>query len=141
MCLQRTQQREQAIPANGTACSPALRSNQAPPPAEPPKRRFQPYAPMPGRLSLYLWRGTSFCGIAAALGIAAAGVVAPRLALTLFWDLFVPLAPLVFLVAPGLWRNVCPMAALNQIPRAVGFARGWKIPSRVQPFSPLISAG
>ena len=30
------------------------------------------------------------------------------------FDLVVPLLPLVFLLAPSVWRNVCPMAAVNR---------------------------
>jgi len=48
---------------------------------------------------------------------------------------------LLFLIAPGLWRNVCPMASLNQLPRALGCTRGWTLPSRVQQNAPLVSAG
>lgn len=38
----------------------------------------------------------------------------PRFFLPLFWNVVVPLLPLVFLVQPVLWRNVCPLATLNQ---------------------------
>ena len=30
----------------------------------------------------------------------------------------------MFFVAPGLWRNLCPLAAANQLPRLGGFTRG-----------------
>ena len=51
-------------------------------------------------------------------------------ALILFWGVLVPVLPLVFLVAPGSWRNVCPLAALNQGSRNLGISRaatppGW----------------
>src|SRR5262249_30336632 len=40
------------------------------------------------------------------------------------WWLFVlPTIPLLLVLAPGLWRNLCPMAALNQVPRVLGFSR------------------
>jgi NADPH-dependent 2,4-dienoyl-CoA reductase/sulfur reductase-like enzyme/ferredoxin len=41
----------------------------------------------------------------------------PHLALLLFWGLAVPLLPLVFWLLPGLWRNLCPLATANQVPR------------------------
>lgn len=48
----------------------------------------------------------------------------PELGLTVFWKLLIPLLPLVFAIAPGLWRNVCPMAFLNQLPRQLNFSLG-----------------
>ena len=48
----------------------------------------------------------------------------PEIGLTLFWMVLVPILPAVFMLAPGVWRNVCPMAALNQTPRLLGFTRG-----------------
>ena len=35
------------------------------------------------------------------------------------WKVIIPTLPLLFLVAPGLWRNLCPLAASNQTPRAL----------------------
>ena len=40
------------------------------------------------------------------------------------WKVVIPLLPLLFLVAPGLWRNICPLAASNQTPRALGITQG-----------------
>ncbi len=47
----------------------------------------------------------------------------PDKGLVIFWQLLIPLLPLSFAVIPGLWRNICPMALLNQIPRTLGFSR------------------
>ena len=48
-----------------------------------------------------------------------------------------PLLPLVWFVAPGLWRNVCPLAATNQIPRVLGFTRGRTAPRWFRTYAPL----
>ena len=48
-----------------------------------------------------------------------------------------PLLPLVWFVAPGLWRNVCPLAATNQIPRVLGFTRGRTAPPWFRTYAPL----
>src|SRR6185437_2170680 len=61
------------------------------------------------------------------------------LGVKIFWSIFIPLLPLTFLVMPGIWRNVCPMASLNQIPRTLNFTRGKTISPRIQQFTPLIS--
>lgn len=50
--------------------------------------------------------------------------VAPELGLRLFWRVTVPLLPALFLFAPGVWRNLCPLASSNQLPRLMGWSRG-----------------
>ena len=58
------------------------------------------------------------------------------------WKVIIPTLPLLFLVAPGLWRNLCPLAASNQTPRALKhhqgadraeLAEGIRLRDRVQP--------
>jgi NADPH-dependent 2,4-dienoyl-CoA reductase/sulfur reductase-like enzyme/ferredoxin len=96
---------------------------------------------MPERVHPRVWTVLRWFGVACALGIVAASILDPHLGLLIFWGVFVPIVPLVFLVAPALWRNVCPMASLNQIPRTLGFTRGLTLPLRVQQYAPLVSAG
>jgi hypothetical protein len=36
-----------------------------------------------------------------------------EVALTVLWDLAIPLVPASLLVSPAIWRNVCPLATLN----------------------------
>jgi hypothetical protein len=40
-------------------------------------------------------------------------VVVPEPSLELLWNVVIPLVPASLLVAPALWRNVCPLATLN----------------------------
>lgn len=48
-------------------------------------------------------------------GALLAGLMArPAPTLRLFWQVVIPLLPAVFLINPMLWRNVCPLATLNQ---------------------------
>lgn len=49
--------------------------------------------------------------------------IRPAVGLELLWKGIVPLLPLLFFVAPGFWRNACPLAATNQTPRLFGFTR------------------
>ena len=107
----------------------------------PNARLFQAYTQMPERLHPRVWSVLRWFGVACAFGIVAASILDPPLGLFIFWGLFVPIVPLIFLVAPALWRNVCPMASLNQIPRTLGFTRGLTVPLWVQQYTPLISAG
>lgn len=68
----------------------------------------------------------------AALLMSVALLVWPSAALPLFWGLAVPALPAVFMLAPGLWRNVCPLASSNQLPRALGWSRQREIPAAIQ---------
>jgi hypothetical protein len=52
----------------------------------------------------------------------------------------VPLFPLLIFVAPGLWRNICPLAAANQLPRVLGFGRGRTVPDWLRNRSYSIAA-
>jgi len=50
-------------------------------------------------------------------------ITRPETGLLVIWKLLIPLLPLSFAVMPGLWRNICPLALLNQIPRKFGISR------------------
>ena len=50
-------------------------------------------------------------------------MISAHTGLFIFWGLCVPMLPLVFFVAPGLWRNVCPLASTSQLPRELGFTK------------------
>ena len=85
-----------------------------------------------------VWRGLRIASVLAALGVCAVLVAEPETGLELWWELLVPLLPLVWFVAPGLWRNVCPLAATNQIPRVLGFTRGRTAPAWFRTYAPLV---
>ena len=46
------------------------------------------------------------------VGVAIVGLLlfAPELGLHAFWNVLIPAAPALVVLAPGVWRNVCPMA-------------------------------
>ncbi len=65
------------------------------------------------RLDLSVWgwaRGVALAGFGVTLLSLATG---PGWLGSLLWRGIVPLLPLVFLVHPGIWRNVCPLATLG----------------------------
>lgn len=84
---------------------------------------FPSYTRLPTRLSTAAWRRLR----AVVWVVAAAEIVvlfvARGLGLFLIWGLLVPALPLVWFTAPGIWRNLCPLATTNQIPRVFGFSR------------------
>jgi NADPH-dependent 2,4-dienoyl-CoA reductase/sulfur reductase-like enzyme/ferredoxin len=90
---------------------------------------FPNYTQLPVRVPIGLWKLARVATLAGALALAVTLIVAPSTGLPLFWKLLVPLLPLLWLCLPGLWRNLCPLAASNQVPRVLGFTRGWTTPS------------
>ncbi|MBK8046906.1 MAG: hypothetical protein IPK16_07145 [Anaerolineales bacterium] len=88
-----------------------------------------------------VWYVLRICSVGIALGTAVVLIVRPALGLRVFWGAFIPMVPLLFFVAPGLWRNICPMAALNQTPRMFKFSRGLTLPRWWQEYSFVIAVG
>lgn len=41
----------------------------------------------------------------------------PSLGILLLWNFIVPIAPVLVLLFPGLWRNICPMGIVSLLPR------------------------
>ncbi len=68
-------------------------------------------------------------------------IVAPATGLLAFWGLLIPTLPLLFLLAPGFWRNVCPLATLNQLPRRLGFSRAAVAPAWLKSYAFVIGFG
>lgn len=62
-----------------------------------------------------LWRIAQLFGVVLTLALIAALWMVPKPALKLLWDMVIPLLPAVFLVNPLIWRNVCPLATLNDL--------------------------
>lgn len=84
---------------------------------------FPNYTQLRSFLPHYLWHALRVLSVAAALAMAALLWSSPGDGLRLFWGLAVPILPLIFFVAPGVWRNLCPLAASNQLPRLAGISR------------------
>ena len=93
-----------------------------------PPSPFPTYLQMRERVPPQVWSVARVMGLAVAAAVVLALFVDPPLGLFLFWGLIVPALPLLFFLAPGFWRNVCPMATLNQAPRRFGFTRALTMP-------------
>lgn len=89
---------------------------------------FRNYTKLETRVPMAVWIAARVAVVAITLVLAALLIVKPGLGLTLFWGLAIPLVPALLVVAPGLWRQVCPMATLNQLPRLAGFGRALELP-------------
>ena len=64
----------------------------------------------------------------------------PDTGLKVIWRVVIPLLPLLFFVAPGLWRNICPLAASNQTPRALGLHPGADAPKWLKEYGYVIAS-
>jgi NADPH-dependent 2,4-dienoyl-CoA reductase/sulfur reductase-like enzyme/ferredoxin len=62
----------------------------------------------------------------------------PDLSLAIFWGIAVPVLPLVFWLLPGLWRNLCPLAAGNQLPRLLKFSLAKEVPATLKRYASVI---
>lgn len=71
--------------------------------------------PSNGTLADSVWPITQGVGVVAYVALVLGLVLASEATLHVFWDLIVPLLPLVLFVNPLLWRNVCPLATLNTV--------------------------
>jgi len=89
---------------------------------------FPTYLQMRERVPVGVWWALRAAGLAVALAVIVALFVDAPMGFTIFWGIVVPLLPILFFVAPGFWRNVCPMATLNQLPRVLGFTRALTMP-------------
>jgi NADPH-dependent 2,4-dienoyl-CoA reductase/sulfur reductase-like enzyme/ferredoxin len=79
-------------------------------------------------LPLWFWHASRALVVLGAFGLIAALFAAPRTGLIAWWLYVLPTLPLLLVLAPGIWRNLCPMAALNQVPRLFGFTRALTVP-------------
>ena len=57
----------------------------------------------------------------------------------LFWFLAIPVLPLLLVFSPGIWRNICPIAVFNQVPRMMGVSFGLQLPDGIRKHTYLIS--
>jgi NADPH-dependent 2,4-dienoyl-CoA reductase/sulfur reductase-like enzyme/ferredoxin len=102
---------------------------------------FPNYMQMPQRVPLRVWFTLRALTVAGALALCVLLIVRPRDGLTIFWGVAIPLLPLLFFIAPGVWRNVCPLAAANQTPRVYRFTRGLTAPDWLRQYGYLIAVG
>ncbi len=108
----------------------------APRPGEP---LFPAYTEMRRRLPIKAWHGIRIASVLAYLALCVALFIRPAGGQFWFFKVIVPLLPILFFTAPGLWRNICPLAASNQAPRVLGFTRAFTPPDWLRRYGALIS--
>jgi hypothetical protein len=83
------------------------------------------------------WAALQLLTFVAGAGILLALVLAPALGLTLLWNVLIPAAPLLFLLVPGVWRNLCPLATAALLPHRLGWSHGLRMPRRAPAWTAL----
>ena len=83
----------------------------------------------PAPAAARLWLGAQWAGVAITLALLGGLVMRPEGSLNILWNVLIPLVPASLLVAPMLWRNVCPLATLNLVSNRAGrsgkLGNGW----------------
>ena len=80
------------------------------------------------RVPMSVWHAIRILSVLSTITLIVTLFVQPTLGLRILWGLIIPVLPVLFFIAPGIWRNICPLAAVNQVPRLFGFTRGLKLP-------------
>jgi NADPH-dependent 2,4-dienoyl-CoA reductase/sulfur reductase-like enzyme/ferredoxin len=114
----------------------ALTLGTGPRPGQP---LFPAYTEMPRRIPVRFWHAIRIGSVLAYLALCIGLFIAPSGALFAFFKVVVPLLPITFFVAPGLWRNICPLAAANQAPRVLGFSRALTAPDWLRRYGAIIA--
>ncbi|WP_183095991.1 FAD-dependent oxidoreductase [Nocardioides stalactiti] len=90
---------------------------------------FRTYTELPNRVPVRVWRAVRVASVATYLSLAAVLLIWPDTGLRLFFGVVVPVLPILFFVAPGVWRNICPLSSANQSARVLGFTLGRTAPT------------
>lgn len=75
------------------------------------------------RVPAWVWEAGQWLGLVVVVAVVLVLFVRPEAGLLIFWGLAVPAVPLIFFIVPGVWRNTCPLATTNQLPRRWNFSK------------------
>ncbi|MBK8567107.1 MAG: hypothetical protein IPN76_28225 [Saprospiraceae bacterium] len=78
-------------------------------------KQYQAAQPLEGKDKLH-WRSLQLCFFIIGLVLFLLLIVMPETGVLAFWNILIPVAPLLFLLSTGFWRNVCPLASVALIP-------------------------
>src|SRR5919108_1159140 len=102
---------------------------------------FPNYTQIPARLPVGAWQAIRVVTLLGAIALAAALVLVPDDGLYVMWKIVIPVLPVLWLVVPGLWRNICPLSASNQTPRLLGLSKARTAPDWLKEYGFVIAAG
>ena len=116
--------------------SPSSRSSTGKP--SPNKPMFANFMQIEQVIPQWLWQVIRLVVLAGFALTIFSLIYFPHQALLLFWGLAVPMLPLIFWIAPGLWRNMCPLAMANQIPRKLNFTLAKEVPAKLKRYAGVV---
>jgi nitrite reductase (NADH) large subunit len=93
---------------------------------EPPF--FRSFLQQVPKVPASIWIVARMASVATLFAVIAGLIFQPEITLLAFWGVLVPACPAIFILAPGLWRQVCPFAAANQLPKALRLSAGRDLP-------------
>jgi hypothetical protein len=73
--------------------------------------------------SVQIWRKVQFAVWLVGLAMIYFLIFIPKIGLALVWNILIPIAPALLVVATGVWRNVCPLAFTSLIPNRLGISK------------------
>lgn len=101
-----------------------------------PARNARPRAQLPATLPNALtakerryWRIAQYVMLAVGFALVALLQFAPEIGIKIMWNVIIPVAPALVTLAPGLWRNICPMSTFSLLPRRFGLSFRIKMPN------------
>jgi nitrite reductase (NADH) large subunit len=100
---------------------------------------FPAYTDMRSRIPLWVWHAVRIGSVLLYIALCVGLFIRPAGGLFAFFKVIVPLLPILFFTAPGLWRNICPLASSNQAPRVLGFTRALTPPEWLRRYGYVIS--
>jgi hypothetical protein len=89
--------------------------------------------------SLMYWRIAQILVGLIGLSIFFSLIFFPKIGIHAFWNVLIPIAPVLIVVSVGLWRNTCPLASTSLFSRHFGFSKNKKIKVKQQGMLQLIS--
>jgi len=90
------------------------------------KSNLQSENQLPSR-SILIWRTVQILVWLVGVSILFNLFFFPTIGLHLFWNILIPVAPALLVLAIGVWRNVCPMASNALLPRHMDFSKRKKM--------------
>lgn len=103
-----------------------------------PEAAFKPFHQLVPR-SVLIWRVAQLVVWLVGATILFCLLFFPQLGILLFWNILIPIAPALLVVFTGVWRNVCPLATTNLLPRHLGLSKQKKLSAKQMGMLSLLS--
>lgn len=82
--------------------------------------------------STFIWRLVQALVWMVGLTIFLLLIFYPSIGLMILWNILIPIAPALLVIATGLWRNICPLATTVLLPRHFNLSKRKKMPALLQ---------